>query len=179
MNHLNPRLSILYPFLLILLLCAAASLKAQQVHDLPEKKFKHEIGAGAGFTTGYGLSYRYRPCRFGAQVNFAPYVDSETSRYSLGLTFLYTLVESKYSNLFIYQGNHYYYNSETVDTYYPYQMNPVKVRTSESYFNNGVGMGIEIIIARRVGFNIMAGYAAYKNFTQLNVTGETALYFKF
>ena len=34
-------------------------------------------------------------------------------------------------------------------------------------------------MAKRIGLNLMAGYAFYNNFKQLNVTGEAALYYKF
>lgn len=143
-------------------------------------KYKYGIGAGAGFATGYGLSFRYLPKHFGAQVNFAPYKDSETERYSVGLTLIYMLIESKITNLFIYQANHYYYNSEMIYTYNP-AMPAVeeKVRTTDSYFNNGLGFGMEIIVAKRIGLNLMTGYAFYDNFRQLNITGEMALYYKF
>jgi hypothetical protein len=52
-------------------------------------------------------------------------------------------------------------------------------RVSEGYTNNGVGFGIEIIIAKRISFNLMAGFATYRNFSNINLTGETALYYKF
>jgi len=145
-----------------------------------EEHFKYGIGAGAGFATGYGLSFRYIPKKFGAQVNFAPYKKDETERYSLGLTFLYNLIESRYTNFFIYQANHYYYNSEMVSVYQPNPpYNHEFVRQTESYFNNGLGFGIEVIIAKRIGLNLMSGYAFYDNFRQINVTGELALYYKF
>jgi len=38
---------------------------------------------------------------------------------------------------------------------------------------------VEFIIAKRIGLNLMGGYAFYDNFSQINFTGETALYFKF
>lgn len=142
--------------------------------------YHHAIGAGAGFTTGYGLSYRFKPCKFGAQVNFAPYHDSETDRYSVGLTLLYTLIQGKISHLYLYQGNHYYYNSEMVYVYDPNQPDGQgKERQKQDYFNNGLGFGIEFVMFKRVGFNLMGGYAFYKTFKQVNVTGETALYYKF
>ncbi len=145
-----------------------------------EHKLVHSIGAGAGFSTGYGLSYRYKPGNFGGQINLAPYVDQNIKRYSLGLTFLYTLIENRFSSLYLYQGNHFYYNSQFTEIYLPYPPYTMsRERITESYMNNGLGFGLEIIIAKRIGFNIMAGYAAYKNFTQLNLTGETALYYKF
>ena len=146
--------------------------------------FKHAIGAGAGFTTGYGISYRYMPNKYGFQLNFAPYHDKIIDRYSIGFTVLYTIIKNKISSLYLYQGNHYYYNSELVDKFSldpnkPYDPNPVKERVKTSYMNNGIGFGIELIIAKRIGFNLMTGYASYRNFEELNLTGETALYYKF
>lgn len=176
---------ILTNVLLLAMLLSCLTLDGQTNQKDSVKTFRHSIGAGAGFATGYGLSYRYMPVKFGGQVNFAPYHTSETDRYSFGITFLYRLIETKTSNLFLYQGNHYYYNSETVyyaDTNRTIQsIDPTgsKSRLKESYVNNGIGIGIEIIIAKRIGFNLMAGYAAYKNFEEVNFTGETALYFKF
>lgn len=143
-------------------------------------KYKFGIGAGAGFTTGYGLSFRYIPNRFGAQVNFSPYKDSQTSRYSVGVTLIYMLIESRVTSFFLYQGNHYYYHSQMQIVYDPnFPQNQETEKVVDSYVNNGFGFGIELIFAKRIGLNLMAGYAFYNNFSQLNVTGETALYFKF
>lgn len=169
-------------FILGLLACAITHSNAQdQTIPEPEKRMNHSVGAGAGFTTGYGLSYRYKPGKLGGQINFAPYHSSETDRYSIGATLLYTLIENKISNLYLYQGNHYYYNSETVYTYDPYTgaQQATNERNTDAFFNNGLGFGIEFIILKRVGFNLMGGYAFYRNFSQVNVTGETALYYKF
>lgn len=148
--------------------------------DTASSKFKYGIGGGAGFTTGYGLSFRYLPQRLGVQVNFAPFKSKETEKYSAGVTFIYNMIESKVTNLYLYQGNHYFYNSYTTYPYDPLNpWNQVPTRAVEDYFNNGVGFGIEMVIAKRIGFNLMAGYAFYNTFKELNVTGETALYFKF
>lgn len=170
---------------ILVLLLLTVNVQAQDGNQESERKFKHAIGAGAGFTTGYGLSYRCMPAKFGAQINFAPYHTKETDRYSIGLTFLYMLIESKTTNLFLYQGNHYYYNSYSV-----YYMDPnhtlqtseptgIMQRQKENYVNNGLGIGIELIIAKRICFDLMGGYAFYDNFNQVNFTGETGLYFKF
>lgn len=168
-------------FAALFFLISVSKVKAQDsTGHSPATKYKYSIGAGAGFATGYGLSFRYLPKQFGAQVNFAPYKDSETERYSVGFTLIYMIIESKITNLFLYQANHYYYNSEMIYTYNP-AMPAVeeKVRTTDSYFNNGLGFGMEIIVAKRIGFNLMTGYAFYDNFRQLNITGEMALYYKF
>ncbi len=171
--------------IIAVILLARVNVQSQTAEPERETTYKHSLGAGAGFTTGYGLSYRYRPGKFGAQINFAPYHDKETDRYSVGLTFLYQLIESKTTILYLYQGNHYYYTSDLIDVYddVPPKGNtePVvyKKRVKEGYFNNGLGIGIEFIIAKRIGLNLMGGYAFYDNFNQVNFTGETGLYFKF
>ncbi len=166
-------------FILALLFSNSRLLAQDSINKKTEKEYKYAIGAGAGFCTGYGLSFRYHPNRFGGQINFGPYTDKETDRYSIGLTLLYTLIESKISNLYLYQGNHYYYNSQTNYIYNPGSPDPDKKRSTESYINNGLGFGIELILAKRIGFHLMAGYAFYSNFEKVNLTGETALYYKF
>lgn len=164
-------------YILLVVALLPANLSAQDNPD--EVKYRYGIGGGAGFTTGYGLSFRYLPKRFGAQINFAPYSDSRTDRYSVGITFLYTLIEGRVSSLFLYQGNHYYYNSDLWYNYDPLAGTDFLVRSTESYVNNGLGFGIDITIAKRIGLNLMTGYAFYDNFNKLNVTGEAALFYKF
>jgi len=166
---------------LAVMLTTSHNLAAQETtENLPETKYKFGIGGGAGFATGYGLSFRYVPKKFGGQVNFAPFKTNETSRYSVGLTLIYMLIESKVTSLYLYQANHYYYKSQLQYIYNPdFPLSEEQEWVKESYVNNGLGFGIEIVIAKRIGLNLMAGYAAYKNFTQVNVTGEAALYFKF
>jgi len=172
--------------IILLLLLSVAHIEAQK--DSANEKlpnFKHAIGAGAGFTTGYGLSYRFMPAKFGGQINFAPFQNDQTTRYSIGLTFLYKLIQSTNTNLYLYQGNHFYYNSQLQYIYVePKDPNlpmpePTMERVTESFFNNGIGIGIEFIIIKRIALNLMGGYATYRNFSQINFTGEAALYYKF
>ncbi len=174
--------NIIFSIILTVLILASSNMSYAQDSSSNKtiKKFKYGIGGGAGFATGYGLSFRYIPKKFGAQLNFAPYIDNTTSTYSVGATFLYKLNENNTTNVYVYQGNHFYYNSQILEEYDPTNPSvPIKVRSTDSYVNNGVGFGLEIIFVKCVGLNFMAGYAAYKNFQQLNVTGEIALYYKF
>lgn len=163
-------------------LCFAAQTAQCQTDVEPESKesFKYNLGFGAGFMTGYGLSFKYMPQKWGVQANVGPYFDGETERYSLGLTFLYRLIEAEKTNFYLYQGNHYRYNTY-VDYIYtgPKQGEPFEVKRMEEYIYSGVGMGVEVILADRISLNFMAGYGFYDNFRRLNITGETALYFKF
>lgn len=157
----------------ILLLFISSNILAQKDEE-SEVKPKHSLGAGIGFTTGYGLSYRYTPSNFGIQVNFAPYKTSNVSRFSTGLTFLYRLTNGQTTSLYVYEANHFYSNSENI----PDGLGKTS-RSEEAYFNNGIGFGVEIMVASKIGLNLMTGYASYKNGEELNMTGEAALYFKF
>ncbi|MEY3416681.1 MAG: hypothetical protein RL060_792 [Bacteroidota bacterium] len=169
------------PKSIIYLICFIIGLsinsQAQELSVKPDK-LKHSIGLGAGFATGYGLSYRYTPQNYGFQVNFAPFKNKETTRISAGLTFSYDLKEYKSTRLYVYQANHFYYNNETSQFYDMYSV-PYTQRTKESYFNNGLGFGLEITMLERIGLNLMSGYAFYDNFNGLNVTGEMSIYYKF
>lgn len=170
---------------LLMLVVLFGSVSAGAQNQDENKPYRHAIGVGAGFTTAFGLSYRYTPSRFGAQLNFAPIKSSTFTNISAGLTFLYMLIPGKTASLYLYQGNHYFYRQET--TYFldatkltvSNSATNFKTEFTEDYFNNGIGFGIELLFARQVSFNLMAGYGSYVNFKQINVTGEAALYFKF
>ena len=151
--------------------------QAQELNLKPDK-LKHSIGLGAGFATGYGLSYRYTPKNYGIQFNFAPFKNKETTRISAGVTFSYDLKDYKNTRLYLYQANHFYYNNETIQ-FYDINNVPITQKQKENYFNNGLGFGLEIMILERLGLNFMTGYAFYDNFNGVNVTGEAAIYYKF
>lgn len=175
----------LFPICIVTLvvLCFYTTLYAQEADkNEPVQKLKHSLGAAAGFTTGYGISYRYWPKKFGIQATFAPYSTKNKRLFSTGLTFLYSLLENEGSNLYLYQGNHFFYESTYRNDYYSNNTANSTNRswkTDNSFLNNGLGFGIELIAAKRVGINLMAGYAFYKNFEQLNLTGEFGLFYKF
>ena len=160
---------------LLLLVSLTNQLFAQKTDSLKSDKYKHAIGAGIGFTTGHGLSYRYWPKKFGCQINFAPNKDDNSSWISAGFTFLLNLIESNRTNLFLYQGNHYYYSTREN---YKYNLNKY-VTTTHSQINNGIGLGIGMAFLQRINFNIMTGYAFFDNFSYIQMTGEASLYYKF
>ena len=150
-----------------------SKLQAQEV-----VKYANGVGVAAGFTTGYGLSYRYFPGPVGVQLTFAPYSDPKWDQFSTGVTLLYNLMETDVTTLYLYQGTHYFYQSrerahDNMETAFPTQ------RIVTDYVNVGLGVGTEVVIARRVGLNLMAGYAAYNTFRKLNLTAETGVYYKF
>ena len=152
---------------------------AQSDSLIQTKTFKHAIGVTAGFTIGNGLSYRFSPNKFEAQVSFAPYKTPEESKYSLGLAFFYKLVETPTAILFVYQGNQYIYSEEMLYNWDETTQKETYDKSVDSYLNNGLGIGIRFVILKRVGLDIMGGYAGYQNFTRISFTGEFGLHFMF
>lgn len=149
-------------------------------------RLMHSIGIGAGFTTGYGLSYRYTPSELGFQINFAPYKTKTNEQYSFGVSFLYELIKLKSTALSIYEGNHFLYKRDKAAQIYggynipPYYINPPVYGTvTESHWNNGIGFDLSAYASDNVTFELMAGYAFYADFTEINATIEGAFYFKF
>jgi hypothetical protein len=155
-----------------------SSLFSQTDDDNTNKEkivYKFSVGAGVGYTTGYGASFRYTPNKFGVQANFTPMYNESITQISAGITFIYNIIETEKTCFYLYQGNHlYYYNWRTAN-YYQQLWND----TEYTRFNNGVGVGIQFIILKRVGLDIMGGYAFYENFKRLGLTGEAGLYYKF
>ncbi len=136
-------------------------------------KYKYALGGGVGYTTGYGISFRFKPNKFGIQTNLYSYYNDYKTKFNIGLTFLYTLIDAEKTSLYLYQGNHFKYSS------YDYNYDGYSRISKTNEFNNGVGFGIEFIILKSVGLNIMGGYAFYDNFERLDITGEAGLYYKF
>ncbi len=150
---------------------------------------KHNIGAGAGFVTGYGLSYRQWFNRNGVQITFAPYYNQNSTStdfsLSLGATGLYIIKEAKYVNLLAYYGPHFWYSYQRNSWNSSYD--PVTGRYSNSYTNYdkmlfvGGGPGFDFHFWK-LSFNLMFGFTFrtdFKNNSGINFTGETALYYSF
>ncbi len=157
--------------------------------------YKNQIGAAAGFTTGYGISYRYWPDKWGVQLTTTPYFEKGRANSSFGVTVLMRLQEMSWVNLYLYLGNHLIFDRTT---YYPQLTdaggnllydtygNPVYSSQLE-YANNyrwltGIGPGFEFIIGKRFSFNLMFGfrsdYATNEDY-KIAFTGETGIYFRF
>ncbi len=160
-------------------LCTVLLSNAQTPEPTPSVTvYKHHIGVAAGFTTGYGLSYRYMHSRWGVQATFAPLVSEDYAQISLGLSPIYRIIESQYSNLFFYQGNHFLYEKNTYEVWNENGQSSEPVTFEDYRYNAGIGLGIEILMLKRVSINLMAGYALY-DMTELNMTGELGLYYRF
>lgn len=156
-----------------LLTCMSFTVFSQNSNDtLCAKDFKHNLGFGLGLTTGYGLSYKYFPEKFGFQTNIGGVKNESVNDFSLGITFLYSLRETIYTNFYIYQSNSYNYNFT-----YPDYFNSHSTETHS--INTGIGFGLELYIIQHLGINGMVGYGATESYKEIGITGEMAIYYKF
>lgn len=149
-------------------------------NDSIKDNFKHSIGFAAGFTTGYGLSYRYWPKKIGIQTTFAPYNTADVSVYSAGLTCLQELAETDVAVVFMYESVHFYYRQEFHNgSFYSSYYDDDTKGPIRRQINSGFGAGVEFKMGKRVVYDLMIGYAGYNGFKRVNLTAETGLYFKF
>ncbi len=142
-------------FILITITC----MMIVQVANAQE--YKHNVGVGAGFTTGMGLSYRYFPNKFGVQVSFLPVKNDDFRLISTGLTGLVKSVDTKYFDTFAFLGNHY------VTTFDDYE------------YQIGIGYGLSF--GRRVIVSAMLGMGFFDVTKTFNIlpTAEAGIYFSF
>jgi len=146
---------------------------------------KHEIGMAAGWSTGYGISYRYWPGKFGIQLTTTPYFEKEYSTASFGVTGLMSLSEIPWMRVYLYLGNHYMYYRQL--DYYIWDNNGNLIElqnpNNSSYgrYIVGIGPGFEFLLGKKFGLNLMFGFRSdwstyeYK----ISITGETGLYYRF
>lgn len=146
-------------------------------------KYKFALGFGGGYTTGKAqgftaetwLSFKFMPNKFGIKTTFSPYMRESTIQMNLGLTFLYNLFTVEKTTLFLYQGNSFYYANDHYDPDIYYYLQDGKYKT----FNPGLGLGINLIIFKRVELNFMFGYTFDDNFAEISRKGELGLFYKF
>ncbi len=132
------------------ILIVSSALSAQADGDSASSKntTPHYFGVGAGYVTGFGLSYKYWPNKFGVQFNMLPIMSKKYSLFSIGLTGLYAIRSYSITRFFLYAGGNYYQEKE--NSYY-----------SEQYRLGG-GFGVELgnsnlTIDLRCGFHFVTG----------------------
>lgn len=125
----------------------------------------HNIGFGAGYLTGYGLTYRHWfPSLNGYQLTFIPVArinDEETFfNSSVGAVGLRSFHRSLHSNFFGYYGGHYNYTFDAQDRRY-YTDPAVTLRYKDILHNvyAGAGLGLEVHFWN-LNYSLMFGYAA-------------------
>ena len=150
-----------------------------RVDTVNRSNFKHSIGFTAGETTGTGLSYRLCPDRFGVQGTLGLEIDRMATQFSTGVAFLYKIIKAGKTNFFIFQGNNVNYVKFPPD----FSIN------TKVYANIGAGLGVEVIILKRISLNVMGGYAylgdshTHPDFgesnTRFGLTGALGLFYMF
>ncbi len=126
----------------------------------------HNLGFGAGFLSGYGLTYRHwYPSGNGYQLAFIPIATVNEHRTffnsSTGAIGLHSLHQTLHSNFFGYYGGHYNFTFEK-NTNARNSNIPVWTEQSNNVLHNiyaGGGMGLEVHVWN-VNVSVMAGYAA-------------------
>ena len=159
--------------LVTVIVLMSLSARAQKKDSLQRKmNIHHYVGFGAGFSTGYGLSYRFTTDRAGLQVNFAT-IGQQNSYQALstGLTFLYKLKGDDDISLYLYQGNHYHY----FENYHTYS-NGSHIREN---LINGLGLDLQMVADDCLSINMMFGFGTYHFFEVFSMTGEVALHYRF
>ena len=98
---------------------------------------------------------------------------------SLGITGLRLIEDNGWSRFFVYLGNHLHFDSVEDGYYIPGETPEYRQETT---YVLGAGPGIEFLIKRRLGINVMFGLALYNNTNaswMTHLTGETGIYFRF
>jgi len=144
----------------------------------------HNIGIGAGFVTGYGISYRHWfPSDWGYQINFAPYYDkteySEERNLSLGITGLKVLHGAETVNLIGYAGASVLYDYDRYT--YTYEFEEQETETTNTRYTFGGGPGFDVRFWH-LTFSAMFGVRVStesNDEVHMDITGETALFYSF
>jgi hypothetical protein len=135
----------------------------------------HNIGAGAGFLTGYGLTYRHwSPSKFGYQATLIPVIrineDETFFNSSSGLIGLRSFHQTQMTNFFGYLGGHYNYLYERDRRYNYIPVSNTSVAYDYKEFTHnlftGGGIGIEIHFWN-LNYSLMTGYAGHLSSTKI------------
>ena len=141
---------------------------------------KYNIGIGAGFITGYGLSYRQWFNRFGVQCTVSPFYDTDNSSssttISFGATALAKIKEARYVNLIAYLGPHFYYHDYS-EKNVPSFDSP---STRNLFIGGGPGLDFHFL---NLSLTLMFGYCFRYQFADdhfgTNFSGECGFYYSF
>lgn len=155
-----------------------------------DKVGEYNIGAGAGFVTGYGISYRQWVGTYGYQITTTPYYNKNdySSHFSLsvGATGLRMIKEARVVNLFGYFGPHLFYSrDEYSDDGYLSNSTYVSAKNvvnSTKVLFVGGGSGLDCHFST-VSLNLMFGVMGRTTFGEsgagVSLTGEVSVYYSF
>lgn len=144
-----------------------------------EEELTHYIGMSAGFTMGYGLTYRYWEGNYGIQAVFAPYWYKDDININAGTAVFKSLYTKEHTRLFLYLAGSYYFSQYYEDEWDETETTVTGETKEISHdFALGFGPGWEIFVFENIALNFMFGYG-YRTSTGLNLTGEAGIYYRF
>lgn len=156
----------------------------------------HEIGLATGFTTGYGLSYRFWPKKIGFQFTTFPSITNNEKNLSVGLIGLVELNSKKWYRIFLFTGgNLNWTENPNYDSFmsdvspYEFIFNLNAPLEEIKLYTAGFGPGIEFTPGSHFGISVMTGfryyYKDYKDNSAIEdewattVTADIAIYYRF
>ena len=150
-----------------------------------DKVGKYNIGFAAGFTTGYGLSYRqWFDNGYGMQFSCGPYYDKNSDAtdvsLSLGVAGLKMIHSARRINLFGYYGTHLHYSYFKQNNIFDLYANSASITEDWNLFTGG-GAGLDFHVGI-ISLSVMTGLmlsSDFKNNYHFGITAETALYYSF
>lgn len=169
-------------FLTLLFCLTAFFLTSEEKKDEIRPNY---IGGAAGFSTGYGLSYRYWPGDLGTQIVFTPIINEYGTSFNVGTGLFKTLHEGKSTRLFLFLAGNGTYREGINEIYADEE--PFDLIREEEFtafdWGVGIGPGLEIYFFKNIVLDIMFGYRYGQGddsyFDGLGFTAEAALYYRF
>lgn len=145
-----------------------------------DKVGDHNIGVGAGFVTGYGISYRQWLGTYGYQITTTPFYnktdDNSFFSLSMGATGLRMLKEARVVNLFGYFGPHLFF-SRNAQTSLPAENVDI---TKMLFVGGGSGLDFHFSsVSLNLMFGVMGRTAFGKSDAGISLTGEVSVYYSF
>jgi len=125
----------------------------------------HEIGVGAGFSSGVGLTYRKWNGVNGIQFTLTPILEKENTYLSAGVTLYKTIKESSSHKFNLYLGNHYLLNTGNYSYEWTDSFNNITYsdsnNSSDKHWIIGSGVAFELLPGvGRFSVNFLVGLGA-------------------
>ena len=104
---------------------------------------------------------------------FQPKFDKDNHDIYSGISLLYRVTENEKVNFLLFNGHRVHFSNN-------YTYSPVDgvTETVDSEYNLGFGVGLELIMFKRLSLNLMTGYGAFDNFERINFSGEFSLLYR-
>ncbi|MFZ9848770.1 MAG: hypothetical protein ACO3EE_11565 [Flavobacteriales bacterium] len=163
--------------ILMLLLSTISFAQSSEVKNNKTKKIDHSIGLSAGFTSGFGLSYKLKHKRLTHQISLLPFTINGYKIIDYAYTLHFTLKENKFVDCNVYAGiNRFNSNTKNAFEKDDFTGNIVTIIGTGLNFNFHLGSNFSIIAGGG-----LANYHLYENFLNLNgiaATIDAGLFYK-